>query len=607
MGAKNGAISSAAFWLVIIISAIALLGWVLNNLSLASINRNYIPMAPATAISFVIVSGAVLISLKKNTDFKQPGILVSILLLFHIVALFDVLTGYTIGIERIFGSPVSPGQKFILGRMSPVTIVLFIVCSISAFIIIKRIFKWHKLSIYLCFLGLIIAFVFDLGYIYGTPLLYEKNIIPPALNTSIAFTILFSGILAGFGMNHFPLKLFIGASVHARLLRNFLPIIVIIILMAAGIDKMVWKNFDQPVFASTIITILSVFVLIFFVMKFSRQIGDDIDQAMDFRMKAETAIRESEERYRLISSVATDYAFSTKVLPDGSLALDWVAGAFESIAGYTLEEYKARGGWRATVHPDDLAIDDKDIERLRNNLKTDSELRTINQKGEVVWVQVYAHPVWDDKNNCLSGIYGAVRDITDRKLAEEKLISSEIRFRELLEEVNLIAVIIDNDGRLTFCNNYTLKLTGYTREELIGENWFDKMIPKSNQDVIALFHNGLRDGIITPRYENPIVTKSGKKLDIMWSNVTQRGTDNKFSGIASIGEDITEQKIAREKINELNVDLEMRVLERTRELEEKNAELTRMNKLFVGRELRMIELKNKIKELETLIQTEKNN
>lgn len=601
METRNRVISSGAFWLVIIISAMALLGWILNILTLASIHDNYIPMAPATAISFIILSSASLISLNKGNNFKQPGILIGLLIVFHFLAFFDALFAYPMGIELIFGPPLSTGQKFVLGRMSPVTMILFLLSSAAVFVLIKRINKWVKLATYLCFLGLITAFIFDLGYIYRTPLLYDKTIIPPALNTSIAFTVLFSGIMVGFGKEHYPLKLFIGPSVHARLLRNFLPAVVIIIIMAAWIDKMVWKNFDEPVFTSTIITILSVSVLGYFIMKFSRRIGNDIDQAMEFRNNAEKAIRESEERYRLISSVATDYTFSTKVLPDGSLELIWVAGAFESISGYTPEEYKARGGWRATVHPDDLTIDDKDIERLRNNEKTESELRTINREGKIVWVQVYAHPVWDDRANRLAGIYGAVRNITDRKLAEEKLINSEIRFRELLEEVNLIAIIIDNEGRITFCNNYTLQLTGYSREELIGQNWFDKMIPESSQDVKDIFNQGLRDGIIIPRYENPIMTKSGIILDIMWSNVAQRGADNTFSGIASIGEDITEQKIARNKINELNIDLENRVLERTRELEEKNAELTRMNKLFVGRELRMIELKNKIKELETKI------
>jgi len=61
--------------------------------------------------------------------------------------------------------------------------------------------------------------------------------------------------------------------------------------------------------------------------------------------------------------------------------------------------------------------------------------------------------------------------------------------------------------------------------------------------------------------------------------------------ILSIGSDITERKRAEEEIRKLNVELEQRVRERTRELEAKVKEVERMNKLFVGRELRMIELR----------------
>ena len=91
-----------------------------------------------------------------------------------------------------------------------------------------------------------------------------------------------------------------------------------------------------------------------------------------------------EERYRLISSVATDYVFSSALGPDGALVLNWVAGAFEKITGYAFDEYVARGGWRAAVHPDDLAQDDRDLETLRANRDLRSELRTLAKGGRIV-------------------------------------------------------------------------------------------------------------------------------------------------------------------------------------------------------------------------------
>ena len=66
--------------------------------------------------------------------------------------------------------------------------------------------------------------------------------------------------------------------------------------------------------------------------------------------KALERARESEEKYRLISQVSSDYTFATEVHKDGSTSLSWVAGAFEKMTGYTYEEYVASGGWFAHVH-----------------------------------------------------------------------------------------------------------------------------------------------------------------------------------------------------------------------------------------------------------------
>lgn len=143
------------------------------------------------------------------------------------------------------------------------------------------------------------------------------------------------------------------------------------------------------------------------------------------RRVAEAALRESMERYRLITSVSSDYAFSTELESGPGLRLNWVAGAFEQITGFTFDEYVARGGWRAAVHPDDLDQDDQDLLALRGNLPVATEIRTICKDGSLRWVRVYAHPVWDDSTNSLRGIFGAVQDISERKAAEaerEKLI-----------------------------------------------------------------------------------------------------------------------------------------------------------------------------------------
>lgn len=136
-----------------------------------------------------------------------------------------------------------------------------------------------------------------------------------------------------------------------------------------------------------------------------------------------------EERYRTLSMIASDYVFRSQIRPDGSLGLIWVAGAFETISGYSLEEFIARGGWRSALYPDDVALDNDAMATLHRNQSVVSEVRTIAKNGEIVWVRTYAKPVWDETANQLMGIYGAVQDITAAKRADEVLRASEARMK----------------------------------------------------------------------------------------------------------------------------------------------------------------------------------
>lgn len=142
-------------------------------------------------------------------------------------------------------------------------------------------------------------------------------------------------------------------------------------------------------------------------------------------------VHASEERYRLIASVISDYAFSIQYDGNGMIEDQWLGGAFEKITGYTSQEYFDRGGWRTIVHPDDLEQDDRDMEQLGANQRVVAEIRIIRKDGNVRWVRAYGHPLWDEEHEQLTGIYGAVQDITDRKQVEQHL-------HQRAEEISLL-------------------------------------------------------------------------------------------------------------------------------------------------------------------------
>ena len=256
---------------------------------------------------------------------------------------------------------------------------------------------------------------------------------------------------------------------------------------------------------------------------------------------------ESEEGYRLISSVTFDYMFSSKVDSTGNLILNWVAGAFEPITGYTLEEYITLGGWRATLFPEDLAADDKDMEILQSNRPVITELRTIKKNGETSWARVYAHPIWDKEHNSLGGIYGAVQDITDRKRVEMDLSKAYA----LLKITGKVARVGGWEfNRETKVINATDELYHIFEIDPGIELDIDELIKfftiESQQIISEAFQQCVQDGI-SWNLELPMITGKNNRI---W--VSFQGNPDYESGkiVRLFGaiQDITIRKISEEKI-----------------------------------------------------------
>ncbi|HRX11802.1 MAG TPA: PAS domain S-box protein [Draconibacterium sp.] len=334
-----------------------------------------------------------------------------------------------------------------------------------------------------------------------------------------------------------------------------------------------------------------------------RVIGTHTD--ISERIKTQETILLNEERFRLISSVTSDYMFESKITEEGKPEMVWEFGAFENITGYKPEEFISIGGFRSTIHPDDVQIDIKDFENLQRNQKVISELRTITKTGNIVWISVYANPIWDNENQKLKGIYGAVQDITERKNIENALILSEEKFRKAFitspDSINLTRI---SDGTYLDINKGFEKIIGYKPEELIGKTSTELNIWKKPSDREKLIETLEEKGFVE-NLEAEFVSKNGRIISGLMSACIIELNNEK--AILSITRDITERKKIEKEIKKLNEELEEKVKDRTNELEIKISEIQRMNRLFVGRELRIKELKEKIKEMEnSLKDTTKN-
>jgi PAS domain S-box-containing protein len=183
----------------------------------------------------------------------------------------------------------------------------------------------------------------------------------------------------------------------------------------------------------------------------------------------------------------------------------------------------------------------------------------------------------DDATPLFTGI---IRDITERKRVERALQESERRFREILEQVELVAVTLDTEGAVTFCNDHMLRLTGWNRREVLGRNWFRMILPPDEGPrALDAFKAGVERGAIFTHHEDKILTRDGDPRIIAWSNTVLRDLQGAIIGVTGIGADITEQRRAEEELREYREHLEELVAERTGELEASHEQLRLADRL----------------------------
>jgi PAS domain S-box-containing protein len=120
---------------------------------------------------------------------------------------------------------------------------------------------------------------------------------------------------------------------------------------------------------------------------------------------------------------------------------------------------------------------------------------------------------------------------------------SQACFRDLLDNVNLIAVTIDHNARITYCNQFFLRLTGWSFEEIEGRDWHEVFVPPSIEDLRPLFADMFRDLSDSWHHENDVLTRNGERRTVRWNNMLLRDAHGKAVAAGSVGEDVTDRKM----------------------------------------------------------------
>ncbi len=157
-----------------------------------------------------------------------------------------------------------------------------------------------------------------------------------------------------------------------------------------------------------------------------------IDRDITKRKRAEELLKQSEERYRVISELVFDFAAVFRPGPDGKLIPEWNVGDITRITGYTPDELTELGGMVGIAHPDDLPVFQQGMQALFNGQAHTNEYRIFTKHGQVRWLRDYGYAVQDGQGHSVH-FYRVVQDITERKQAEQALRESEARWQFALE------------------------------------------------------------------------------------------------------------------------------------------------------------------------------
>ena len=262
------------------------------------------------------------------------------------------------------------------------------------------------------------------------------------------------------------------------------------------------------------------------------------------RKKAEGALRESEERFRIIA----DGCPAPMWMTDAEGGVRFVNRIYREFFGTTYQQVEG-GNWQPLLHPGDApGYLDAFQRAVRQHTSFRGETRVRRGDGDWRWVATYAEPRWTPDGEFL-GHVGLSPDITDRRQAEEALRTSEEKFRQLAENVREVFWMMNAAGtEVLYISPAYEQIWGRTCESLYRNpmDWLEAIEPDDRERAHAVFMRQMQGEDLESEYR--IRTAAGHQKWIRDSAFPVLDQAGQMTRVVGIAEDITERKHAEAAI-----------------------------------------------------------
>jgi PAS domain S-box-containing protein len=260
-----------------------------------------------------------------------------------------------------------------------------------------------------------------------------------------------------------------------------------------------------------------------------------------------------ERRYQYLISGISDYAIYM-LDPSGHVS-SWNAGA-NRFKGYVAQEILGEHFSRFYTPEDrEAGVPARALDTALKEGKFEAEGWRVRKDGSRFWAHVVIDPIYNEEGTLL-GFAKVTRDVTERKVAEDKLRDSEQRFRLLVQGVTDYAIyMLSPEGIVTNWNSGAERIKGYTQQEIVGQH-FSRFYTEEDR-IAGVPKRALSTAADVGRFEAEgcRVRKDGSRF---WAHViidAIHDEDGKLVGFAKITRDLTEKRKADQALEAANIAL----------------------------------------------------